>query len=86
MIKRLELKPEEFECTLGEAPAGMFLHTASDGTKLLGTKTNMADRNDDQRKEVINDEGSMFWGGTTSHAERDALKVVPLLTKWYDVV
>lgn len=81
MIKKLEIKPEEFECVLGEMPAGMFIHYAGD-LALIGTKTNYPAPNDDQRKLVVGEDGLEFWAGTSGYNERDVLKVIPILTKW----
>jgi hypothetical protein len=79
-MKKLELKPYEFECTLAEAPAGMFVHNG-----LLGIKTTIPAKNDNATKEVFNPDGTLFWAGTSGFNERDALKVVPVYQIWFDV-
>lgn len=75
-MKRLILKPTDFEMPLSECPPGLFL---CDGN--IGFKT---EYRTDGRMEVFCESGEVFWGGTNVEDERRKIKVIPLESQWVE--
>lgn len=70
-MKRLELKPSGFPMTLAECPPGFFLF-----------ENHVFLKSEYGHCESYCESGEMFWGGTTSLAERAKLQVQPLESEW----
>lgn len=76
-MKRLELIPNGWACTLDECPPGHFLFH-----EMVGFKSEY--RNNEGRIEAYCDTGEAFWGGTTKHEDTNKLIVQPLTARWID--
>lgn len=64
---KIEMKPDNFECTLAECPPGLFLFG-----DMIGLKSEYGDC------EAYCDSGEAFWGGTDNPKDQKKLKVIPL--------
>lgn len=73
-MKRLELKPDGFKCTLAECPPGLFLDADE---AIVGLKT-------DYDEYFIAIDGDAYWGGTSCKQERSKIVVQPLRYEWVD--
>lgn len=74
-IKKLILRPKDWECTIAECPPGPFVF---DGD--VGFKT--AYRHSGGHSEVFCSNGDAFWGGKTHKSDVDQLKVIPAEYRW----
>ena len=75
-MKRLELKPEGFPCTLDECPPGFFLREDSLCFK--------SEYHTDQKADAYCDTGEYFWGGTNDVSARGKLIVQPVVYEWIE--
>lgn len=73
-MKRLELKPDGFPCTLAECPPGFFLKDESVGFK--------SEYKSDNRPDCYCDSGEYFWGGAKTDEELNKIIVQPLIYEW----
>jgi len=73
-VKRLIVKPVGWPCTLGECPAGLFVHGDD-----LCFKT---DYTDDGKMEVYLENGEAFWAGCRSQEDLRKVIVQPVEAEW----
>lgn len=74
-MRKLELKPDGFECTLAECQPGLFLYKDEVCFKSEYTK-------DDGTPEAFCDSGESFWAGCTTTKQLREVKVQPLVFEW----
>lgn len=74
MKKELIIIPDEWTCSLGSCPAGLFVY----GDQLCFKSGYGND-------ELFLDSGEAFWGGTSDKKARNELIVQPVKAKWREV-
>lgn len=75
-MKRLELIPTGFPCTLAECPAGFFL---KDNEVCFKSEYFTNDRPD-----AYCEGGCYFWGGDEGKKDINAVIVQPLISAWFE--
>ena len=75
-MKRLIVRPHDFEVTLEECPPGLFVYD-----NMLGLKTEYAIVGGGTEAYVCTS-GESFWGGAGTSATRETLLVIPVDWEW----
>ena len=71
-MKKMIIRPTDWECTLKECPPGLFMRNG-----YLGFKTEYG-----PEIEVFNESGEVFWGGVKTKGDRDNVLVTPCESDW----